>query len=58
MGNVAELDTTRLVIAAIIGLALLLVLIIKFKVHAMLSILIGAMGAWNHRSGYFYPGIL
>ena len=44
MGNVAELDTTRLVIAAIIGLALLLVLIIKFKVHAMLSILIGAIG--------------
>ena len=31
MGNVAELDTTRLVIAAIIGLALLLVLIIKFN---------------------------
>ena len=43
MGNVAELDTTRLVIAAIIGLALLLVLIIKFKVNAMLSILIGAI---------------
>lgn len=43
MGNVAELDTTRLIIAAIIGLALLLVLIIKFKVHAMLSILIGAI---------------
>lgn len=43
MGNVAELDTIRLVIAAIIGLALLLVLIIKFKVHAMLSILIGAI---------------
>ena len=43
MGNVAELDTTRLVIAAIIGLALLLVLTIKFKVHAMLSILIGAI---------------
>ena len=43
MGNVTELDTTRLVIAAIIGLALLLVLIIKFKVHAMLSILIGAI---------------
>lgn len=43
MGNVAELDTTRLVIAAIIGLVLLLVLIIKFKVHAMLSILIGAI---------------
>ena len=32
-----------MVIAAIIGLALLLVLIIKFKVHAMLSILIGAI---------------
>ena len=43
MGNVAELDTTRLVIAANIGLALLLVLIIKYKVHAMLSILIGAI---------------
>ena len=43
MGNVAELDTTRLVIAAIIGLALLLVFIIKFNVHAMLSILIGAI---------------
>ena len=43
MGNVAELATTRLVIAAIIGLAVLLVLIIKFKVHAMLSILIGAI---------------
>ena len=43
MGNVAVIDTTRLGIAAIIGLALLLVLIIKFKVHAMLSILIGAI---------------
>lgn len=37
------LDPTRLVAAAIIGLVLLLVLIIKFKVHAMISILIGAI---------------
>ncbi|MCI9067209.1 MAG: gluconate permease, partial [Lachnospiraceae bacterium] len=37
------LDPTRLVIAALVGLALLLVLIIKFKIHAMLSILIGAV---------------
>ena len=43
MGNVAELDTTRLVIAAIMGLAFLFVLIIKFKVHALLSFLIGAI---------------
>ena len=43
MGDVATLDSTRLIIAALIGLALLLVLIIKFKVHAMLSILIGAV---------------
>lgn len=43
MENAVTLDTTRLVIAAIIGLAILLVLIIKFKVHAMLSILIGAI---------------
>lgn len=32
-----------LILAAIIGLAVLLVLIIKFKIHAMLSILIGAI---------------
>ena len=37
------LDPTRLVIAALVGLALLLVLIIKFKIHAMISILIGAV---------------
>ena len=37
------MDTTRLIIAAIVGMALLLVLIIKFKIHAMLSILIGAI---------------
>lgn len=43
MENAVTLDMTRLIIAAIIGLAILLVLIIKFKVHAMLSILIGAV---------------
>ena len=37
------LDPTRLVIAALVGLALLLVLIIKFKIHAMISILIEAI---------------
>lgn len=37
------LDSTRLLIAAIIGLAILLVLIIKFKVQAMVAILIGAI---------------
>ncbi len=39
----ATLDPTRLVFAAIAGLVILLVLIIKFKVHAMVSILIGAI---------------
>ncbi|RVU55626.1 gluconate permease [Anaerosphaera multitolerans] len=38
-----QLDPTRLVIAAVIGLLLLLVLIIKFKVQAMIAILIGAV---------------
>lgn len=42
MAEVA-LDPTRLVVAAILGLILLLVLIIKFKVHAMISILVGAI---------------
>jgi len=37
------LDPTRLVIAAILGLIILLVLIIKFNVQAMISILIGAI---------------
>ena len=37
------LDPTRLVIAALVGLAILLLLIIKFKVQAMISILIGAL---------------
>ncbi len=37
------LEPARLIIAALVGLALLLVLIIKCKIHAMLSILIGAV---------------
>lgn len=44
MANEAmALDPTRLVIAAIVGLAVLLLLIIKFKVQAMVSILVGAI---------------
>ena len=43
MSDTVVLDPTRLVIAALVGLALLLVLIIKFKIHAMISILIGAI---------------
>lgn len=43
MGETVVLDPARLVIAALVGLALLLVLIIKFKIHAMLSILLGAI---------------
>lgn len=39
----AAIDPTRLVFAAVAGLILLLVLIIRFKVHAMISILIGAV---------------
>ena len=43
MSETVVLDPTRLVIAALVGLALLLVLIIIFKIHAMISILIGAI---------------
>lgn len=43
MDAVVALDPTRLVIAAVVGLILLLVLIIKFKVQAMVSILVGAI---------------
>ena len=42
MTAVATPDAARLVFAAVAGLILLLILIIKFKVHAMISILIGA----------------
>ena len=37
------LNPTRLLLAALIGLIILLVLIIKFNVHAMISILLGAI---------------
>ena len=43
MTAVATPDAARLVFAAVAGLILLLILIIKFKVHAMISILIGAV---------------
>lgn len=43
MGEAVALNPTRLGIAAVVGLAILLVLIIKFKIHAMISILIGAI---------------
>ena len=38
-----DLNPTRLVVAAIVGLAILLVLIIKFKIQAMIAILVGAL---------------
>lgn len=41
--EVLQLNPTRLVIAAIIGLIILLLLIIKFKFQAMIAILIGAI---------------
>ena len=44
MTAVATPDAARLVFAAVAGLILLLILIVKFKVHAMISILIGAVG--------------
>ena len=44
MTAVATPDAARLVFAAVAGLILLLILIIKFKVHAMISILVGAVG--------------
>lgn len=43
MEAAATLDSTRLIIAALIGLVILLVLIIKFKIQAMIAILIGAL---------------
>lgn len=43
MEAVATLDPTRLILAAVIGLVILLVLIIKCKVQAMISILVGAI---------------
>lgn len=43
MDAAAALNPTRLVIAALIGLVILLVLIIKFNIQAMIAILIGAL---------------
>ena len=43
MSEAVALNPTRLVLAAVVGLLLLLVLIIRFKIHAMVSILIGAI---------------
>ena len=43
MSEVVGLNPTRLVLAAVIGLVILLVLIIKFNVQAMIAILIGAI---------------
>ena len=43
MLTVTSPDAARLVFAAVAGLILLLVLIIKFKVHAIISILVGAV---------------
>ena len=43
MNELVAMDPTRLVIAAAIGLAVLLVLIIRFKIPAMIAILVGAV---------------
>lgn len=43
MSTDVALNPTRLVVAALIGLVILLVLIIKFKIQAMIAILIGAI---------------
>ncbi len=43
MGELATFNTVQLILAALAGLAVLLVLIIKFKVPALVAILIGAV---------------
>lgn len=43
METATALNPTRLVIAALVGLVILLVLIIKFNIQAMIAILIGAL---------------
>ena len=43
MTETVALDSTRLILAALVGLALLLLLIIKFKVQAVIAILVGAV---------------
>ena len=41
--EMTDLNPTRLIAAAVIGLMILLVLIIKFKIQAMIAILVGAV---------------
>ena len=43
MSDIVALDPTRLVVAALTGLVILLALIIRFKVPAMIAILVGAV---------------
>ncbi len=43
MSDIVALDPTRLVVAALAGLVILLALIIRFKVPAMIAILVGAV---------------
>ena len=43
MSEGVALDPTRLIAGALIGLIILLILIIKFKVQAMIAILVGAI---------------
>lgn len=43
MTETVALDPTRMIIAALAGLVILLILIIKFKLHAMIAILVGAI---------------
>ena len=43
MSEGVVLDPTRLIAGALIGLIILLVLIIKFKVQAMIAIQVGAI---------------
>ncbi len=43
MSDIIALDPTRLVVAALTGLVILLALIIRFKVPAMIAILVGAV---------------
>lgn len=48
MSEAIALDPARLVLAALAGLALLLVLIIKFKIHAMISIFNRCHNNWYY----------
>lgn len=54
-------DPARLLIAAAAGIALLLLLIIKFKVHPVLSLLISALGITGLAVGttvFFEAGVV